>query len=261
MGSREFQANLQWTPENQVSSSGLSVIKQEKEHLPFPIQGLSKQQQKHFHFPRASFPTYVNKGNNNNTFSATNSSSTPAYAKPQHQDLLIRPISVHQSIGATQLRPGTHSISMMNAPNTERKSFLGEPRRTVTHTTSNSMTQQNSVQWQSPPNKEQRNIPADHFPELQCKSQISSPSISVQGGCTVGTSKDLRSSRMGFSTSATDGPSNFRSTPMSAQVDTSSSVILLYPPLNHVQTQICMSSHSLIYMCTHYVYVNLNLFW
>ncbi|XP_019152984.1 PREDICTED: transcription initiation factor TFIID subunit 4b-like [Ipomoea nil] len=230
MESRECQADLQRTPENQVSSSGLSAIKQE-EHLPFPIQGLSKQQQQHLHFPRASFSTYVNKGNNNNTCSATNSSSTPAYAKPQHQDLHIRPICAQQSIGATQLRPGTYSMNMINSPNTERKGSLGEPRRAVTHTPSNSMAQQNSVQWQSSTNKEQRNIPVDHFPELQHKSQISSPSISVQGGSTVGTSKDLQSSRMGFSTSASDGPSNFRSTPMSAQVDTSSLLNSCKPPV------------------------------
>nr|GMC50498.1 transcription initiation factor TFIID subunit 4B-like isoform X1 [Ipomoea batatas] len=230
MESRECQADFQGTPENQVSSSGLSAIKQE-EHLPFPIQGLSKQQQQqqHLHFPRASFSTYL-KGNNNNTCSATNSSSTPAYAKPQHQDLLIRPIA-HQNIGATQLRPGTYSMNMINSPNTERKGSLGEPKRAVTHTTSNSMAQQNSVQWQSSINKEQRNIPVDHFPELQHKSQISSPSISVQGGSTVGTSKELQSSRMGFSSSASDGPSNFRSTPMSAQVDTSSLLNSCKPPV------------------------------
>ncbi|XP_031119972.1 transcription initiation factor TFIID subunit 4b-like [Ipomoea triloba] len=228
MESRECQADFQGTPENQVSSSGLSAIKQE-EHLPFPIQGLSKQQQQHLHFPRASFSTYL-KGNNNNTCSATNSSSTPAYAKPQHQDLLIRPIA-HQNIGATQLRPGTYSMNMINSPNTERKGSLGEPKRAVTHTTSNSMAQQNSVQWQSSTNKEQRNIPVDHFPEPQHKSQISSPSISVQGGSTVGTSKELQSSRMGFSSSASDGPSNFRSTPMSAQVDTSSLLNSCKPPV------------------------------
>nr|GLL18283.1 transcription initiation factor TFIID subunit 4b-like [Ipomoea trifida] len=228
MESRECQADFQGTPENQVSSSGLSAIKQE-EHLPFPIQGLSKQQQQHLHFPRASFSTYL-KGNNNNTCSATNSSSTPAYAKPQHQDLLIRPIA-HQNIGATQLRPGTYSMNMINSPNTERKGSLGEPKRAVTHTTSNSMAQQNSVQWQSSTNKEQRNIPVDHFPELQHKSQISSPSISVQGGSTVGTSKELQSSRMGFSSSASDRPSNFRSTPMSAQVDTSSLLNSCKPPV------------------------------
>nr|GMC54327.1 transcription initiation factor TFIID subunit 4B-like isoform X1 [Ipomoea batatas] len=228
MESRECQADFQGTPENQVSSSGLSAIKQE-EHLPFPIQRLSKQQQQHLHFPRASFSTYL-KGNNNNTCSATNSSSTPAYAKPQHKDLLIRPIA-HQSIGATQLRPGTYSMNMINSPNTERKGSLGEPKRAVTHTTSNSMAQQNSVQWQSSTNKEQRNIPVDHFPELQHKSQISSPSISVQGGSTVGTSKELQSSRMGFSSSASDGPSNFRSTLMSAQLDTSSLLNSCKPPV------------------------------
>nr|GMD89165.1 transcription initiation factor TFIID subunit 4B-like isoform X1 [Ipomoea batatas]GMD89166.1 transcription initiation factor TFIID subunit 4B-like isoform X1 [Ipomoea batatas] len=241
----EHQADLHGVPGNQVSSSSLSAIKQEREHPPFPpLQGLNNHQQKHLHFSQASIPPYANMGNNYHPYSATNTSSMPTPLKPQPQDPHMRPISAHQSIGANQLGSGTQTMNMINTPKfDQRQNSYAEPRRSITHMTSSSIAQQGSVHWQSSSNKERRSIlpppmmnvkaePTDQLHDQQHKSQLSSPSFTpVQnepGASTLGTSNDesfdMPSTSMGFLTAGHRVAQNLPSNPMPTQVDTSNSL-------------------------------------
>lgn len=243
----EHQADLHGVPGNQVSSSSLSAIKQEREHPPFPLQGLNNHQQKHLHFSQASIPPYANMGNNYHPYSATNTSSMPTPLKSQPQDPHMRPISSHQSIGATQLGSGTQTMNMINTPKfDQRPNSYGEPRRSITQMTSSSITQQGSVHWQSSSNKERRSIlpppmmnvkaePTEQLHDQQHKSQLSSPSFTpVQnepGASTLGTSNDesfdMPSTSMGFLTAGHRVAQNLGSNSMPSQVDTSNSVVSL----------------------------------
>ncbi|CAH9053820.1 unnamed protein product [Cuscuta europaea] len=230
----DHQPDLHGLLGSQVSSSNLAAIKQEREHPTYPLQGVSNNQPKHFHFPQASFSPFANMGNNYHPYSATNTSSMSTPLKSQPQDQHLRP---------TQLGPGSQTMNMMTTPKFDRQNSFGEPRRPVAHMISGSIAQQSSAHWQSAGNKERRSIlqppmmnvkaePTDHLHDQQHKSQLpSTPFTPVQnesGPSTLGTSNDetfdVQSSTMGFSTAGQRVAQNSVPISMPSQVDTSNSL-------------------------------------
>lgn len=228
----DHHTDLHGLPGSQVSTSNLAAIKQEREHPTFPMQGLSNHQQKHFHYPQASFSSFGHMGNNFHPYPPTNTLSMPTPLKSQPQDHHIRP---------TQLGPGSQTMNMITTPKFERQNSLGEQRRPVAQMTS-SISQQGSPHWHSAGNNERRSIlpspminakaePTDQLHDQQLKSQLSSPSFTpVQneaGASTLGTLNDetyVQPSTAGFLTAGqrvaqTSGPI---STP--SHVDTSNSI-------------------------------------
>nr|XP_009793398.1 PREDICTED: transcription initiation factor TFIID subunit 4b-like isoform X3 [Nicotiana sylvestris]XP_016491721.1 PREDICTED: transcription initiation factor TFIID subunit 4b-like isoform X3 [Nicotiana tabacum] len=242
----ENQADLRGAQGNQMPSSSLIAVKQERDHSPFPIQGLNRQQQQHLHFSQASFPTFPSAGNNYSAYSASNlNSSTTQPLKQQSDDAQMRQFSAQQNRNATQLGVPTQAVGMMSAPKFEKQNTFGEAKRLPCgslNIPTTSRTQQPSVQWQQSANKEQRSIlsspmtnlksePIDHFHDQLQRSQLS-PFSSVQveqGNSTSESSKDEsieQISRIGLSTTSMK-PSNLASSSMSSQMDTSTLVIFL----------------------------------
>lgn len=243
----ENQADLRGAQGNQMPSSSLIAVKQERDHSPFPIQGLNRQQQQHLHFSQASFPTFPSAGNNYSAYSASNlNSSTTQPLKQQSDDAQMRQFSAQQNRNATQLGVPTQAMGMMSAPKFEKQNTFGEAKRLPCgslNIPTTSRTQQPSVQWQQSANKEQKSIlsspvtnlksePIDHFHDQLQRSQLS-PFSSVQveqGNSTSESSKDEsieQTSRIGLSTTTSMKPSNSASSFMSSQMDTSTLVIFL----------------------------------
>ncbi|VFQ99066.1 unnamed protein product [Cuscuta campestris] len=191
----DHHTDLHGLPGGQVSTSNLAAIKQEREHPTFPMQGLNNHQQKHFHYPQASFSSFGHMGNNFHPYPPTNTLSMPTPIKSQPQDHHIRP---------TQLGPGSQTMNMTTTPKFERQNSLGEQRRPAAQMTS-SISQQGSPHWQSAGNNERRSIlpspminakaePTDQLHDQQLKSQLSSPSFTPAqnepGASTLGTLND-----------------------------------------------------------------------
>ncbi|XP_049390850.1 transcription initiation factor TFIID subunit 4b isoform X2 [Solanum stenotomum] len=237
----ENQADLRGAQGSQMPSSGLTAVKQERDHTPFPIQGLNRQQQQHLHFSQASFPTFANAGNNYSAYSASNvNSSTTQPLKQQSDDAQMRQISVQQNRNATQFGVPTQAMGIMSAPKFEKQNTFGEAKRLPgggLNISSTSRIQQTSVQWQPSANKEQKSIlsspmtnpkpePIDHFHDQLHRSQLS-PFSSVQvdqGNSTSESSRDEsieQTSRIGLSSTTSMKPSNSASSSMSSHMDTS----------------------------------------
>ncbi|XP_015158298.1 transcription initiation factor TFIID subunit 4b isoform X2 [Solanum tuberosum] len=237
----ENQADLRGAQGSQMPSSGLTSVKQERDHTPFPIQGLNRQQQQHLHFSQASFPTFANAGNNYSAYSASNvNSSTTQPLKQQSDDAQMRQISVQQNRNATQFGVPTQAMGIMSAPKFEKQNTFGEAKRLPgggLNISSTSRIQQTSVQWQPSANKEQKSIlsspmtnpkpePIDHFHDQLHRSQLS-PFSSVQvdqGNSTSESSRDEsieQTSRIGLSSTTSMKPSNSASSSMSSHMDTS----------------------------------------
>ncbi|OIT22783.1 PREDICTED: transcription initiation factor TFIID subunit 4b isoform X2 [Nicotiana attenuata] len=261
----ENQADLRGAQGNQMPSSSLIAVKQERDHSPFPIQGLNRQQQQHLHFSQASFPTFPNAGNNYSAYSASNvNSSTTQPLKQQSDDAQMRQFSAQQNRNVTQLGVPTQAMGMMSAPKFEKQNTFGEAKRLPggsLNIPSTSRIQQPSVQWQQSANKEQKSIlsspmtnlksePIDHFHDQLQRSQLS-PFSSVQveqGNSTSESSKDEsieQISRIGLSTTTSMKPSNSASSSMSSQMDTSTllssratSVTSLLGPGNNGKTPV-----------------------
>lgn len=233
-------ANNPQTPEShgvqvsQMSSSSFSAVKQEKE-LPFPVQGLSKQQQQHMHFSQAPFPAYGSTGPTYHPYSGSNLNSSAQSLKQKLHDSEMTQVPLHSRIGETQL--GTLSQTSSSEP---KRLQLGGG--TLSHMTNNSPSQQHSVHWPSSTNKEHKigalssmtyvkQEQIDHANEQQQKSQLSTrqglsslSSVQVeQGNANPGNLRDesfeLQSSRMGFSTSTNMMPSNPTSSSVTALLD------------------------------------------
>lgn len=236
----ENQADLRGAQGSQMPSSSLTVVKQERDRTPFPIQGLNRQQQ-HLHFSQASFPTFSNAGNNYSAYSASNlNSSTTQPLKQQSDDAQMRQISAQQNRNATQFGVPTQAMGMMTASKFEKQNTFGETKRLPgggLNISSTSRIQQTSVQWQLSANKEQKSIlsspmtnpkpePIDHFHDQLQRSQLS-PFSSVQvdqGNSTSESSKDEsieQTSRIGLSTTTSMKPSIPASSSMSSHMDTS----------------------------------------
>ncbi|KAH0683925.1 hypothetical protein KY285_022633 [Solanum tuberosum] len=237
----ENQADLRGAQGSQMPSSGLTSVKQERDHTPFPIQGLNRQQQQHLHFSQASFPTFANAGNNYSAYSASNvNSSTTQPLKQQSDDAQMRQISVQQNRNATQFGVPTQAMGIMSAPKFEKQNTFGEAKRLPgggLNISSTSRIQQTSVQWKPSANKEQKSIlsspmtnpkpePIDHFHDQLHRSQLS-PFSSVQvdqGNSTSESSRDEsieQTSRIGLSSTTSMKPSNSASSSMSSHMDTS----------------------------------------
>ncbi|KAL3340373.1 hypothetical protein AABB24_028819 [Solanum stoloniferum] len=237
----ENQVDLRGAQGSRMPSSGLTAVKQERDHTPFPSQGLNRQQQQHLHFSQASFPTFANAGNNYSAYSASNvNSSTTQPLKQQSDDAQMRQISAQQNRNATQFGVPTQAMGIMSAPKFEKQNTFGEAKRLPgggLNISSTSRIQQTSVQWQPSANKEQKSIlslpmtnpkpePIDHFHDQLQRSQLS-PFSSVQvdqGNSTSESSRDEsieQTSRIGLSSTTSMKPSNSASSSMSSHMDTS----------------------------------------
>ncbi|XP_015159166.1 transcription initiation factor TFIID subunit 4b-like isoform X2 [Solanum tuberosum] len=206
----ESQADLRGAQGSQMPSSSLTAVKQERDHTPFPIQGLNRQLQQHLHFSQ------------------------------QSDDAQMRQISVQQNRNATQFGVPTQAMGIMSAPKFEKQNTFGEAKRLPgggLNISSTSRIQQTSVQWQPSANKEQKSIlsspmtnpkpePIDHFHDQLHRSQLS-PFSSVQvdqGNSTSESSRDEsieQTSRIGLSSTTSMKPSNSASSSMSSHMDTS----------------------------------------
>lgn len=206
----ENQADLRGAQGSQMPSSSLTAVKQERDHTPFPIQGLNRQLQQHLHFSQ------------------------------QSDDAQMRQISVQQNRNATQFGVPTQAMGIMSAPKFEKQNTFGEAKRLPgggLNISSTSRIQQTSVQWQPSANKEQKSIlsspmtnpkpePIDHFHDQLQRSQLS-PFSSVQvdqGNSTSESSRDEsieQTSRIGLSSTTSMKPSNSASSSMSSHMDTS----------------------------------------
>ncbi|KAJ7949941.1 transcription initiation factor TFIID subunit 4b-like [Quillaja saponaria] len=138
----------------QLQSSRSNTVNQEKERSSIDIQGLTKQQQQHLHFPSMS-----GSGGNYNLYSGTNASSSTSSLRPQTHDSQLRQIPQHQSMGLNQFGGPTQGMNIMNVPNSERKLSNSNPKRvqggSVSSVVNNSASQQTSIPWQSSTKKEQ----------------------------------------------------------------------------------------------------------
>lgn len=206
----ENQADLRGAQGSQMPSSSLTAVKHERDHTPFPIQGLNRQLQQHLHFSQ------------------------------QSDDAQMRQISVQQNRNATQFGVPTQAMGIMSAPKFEKQNTFGEAKRLPgggLNISSTSRIQQTSVQWQPSANKEQKSIlsspmtnpkpePIDHFHDQLQRSQLS-PFSSVQvdqGNSTSESSRDEsieQTSRIGLSSTTSMKPSNSASSSMSSHMDTS----------------------------------------
>ncbi|KAG5629608.1 hypothetical protein H5410_001325 [Solanum commersonii] len=206
----ENQADLRGAQGSQMPSSSLTAVKQERDHTPFPIQGLNRQLQQHLHFSQ------------------------------QSDDAQMRQISVQQNRNATQFGVPTQAMGIMSSPKFEKQNTFGEAKRLPgggLNISSTSRIHQTSVQWQPSANKEQKSIlsspmtnpkpePIDHFHDQLQRSQLS-PFSSVQvdqGNSTSESSRDEsieQTSRIGLSSTTSMKPSNSASSSMSSHMDTS----------------------------------------
>ncbi|KAH0728690.1 hypothetical protein KY284_004555 [Solanum tuberosum] len=206
----ENQADLRGAQGSQMPSSSLTAVKHERDHTPFPIQGLNRQLQQHLHFSQ------------------------------QSDDAQMRQISVQQNRNATQFGVPTQAMGIMSAPKFEKQNTFGEAKRLPgggLNISSTSRIHQTSVQWQPSANKEQKSIlsspmtnpkpePIDHFHDQLQRSQLS-PFSSVQvdqGNSTSESSRDEsieQTSRIGLSSTTSMKPSNSASSSMSSHMDTS----------------------------------------
>ncbi|KAL3379769.1 hypothetical protein AABB24_000465 [Solanum stoloniferum] len=206
----ENQDDLRGAQGSQMPSSSLTAVKQERDHTPFPIQGLNRQLQQHLHFSQ------------------------------QSDDAQMRQISVQQNRNATQFGVPTQAMGIMSAPKFEKQNTFGEAKRLPgggLNISSTSRIHQTSVQWQPSANKEQKSIlsspmtnpkpePIDHFHDQLQRSQLS-PFSSVQvdqGNSTSESSRDEsieQTSRIGLSSTTSMKPSNSASSSMSSHMDTS----------------------------------------
>ncbi|CAN4092135.1 unnamed protein product [Withania somnifera] len=237
----ENQVDVRGARGNQIPSSSLTAVKQERDSTPFPIQGLNRQQQQHLHFSQASFPTFSNAGNSYSAYSASNlNPSATQHLKQQSDDAQMRQISAQQNRNATQFGVPTQSMGMMSASKFEKQNTFGETKRLPgggLNISSTSRIQQTSVQWQPSANKEQKSMlsspvtnpkpePIDHFHDQLQRSQLR-PFSSVQvdqGNSTLESSKDEsveQASRIVLSTTTSMKPSNSASSSMSSHMDTS----------------------------------------
>lgn len=242
----ENQADLRGAQGSQMPSSTLTVVKQERDQTPFPIQGLNRQQQHHLHFSQASFPTFSNAGNNYSAYSASNvNSSTTQALKQQSDDAQMRQISAQQNRNATQFGVPTQAMGMMSAPKFEKQNTFSEAKRLPgggLNISSTSRIQQTSVQWQPSANKEQKSIlsspmtnpkpePIDHFHDQLQRPQLSAFSVQVdQVNSNPESSRDEsieQTSRIGLSATTSMKPSNSALSSMSSHMDTSTLVSFL----------------------------------
>ncbi|CAN4122581.1 unnamed protein product [Withania somnifera] len=236
----ENQPDVRGARGNQMPS-GLTAVKQERDHTSFPIQGLNRQQQQHLHFSQASFPSFSNAGNNYSAYSTSNlNSSTTQPPKQQSDDAQMRQISAQQNRNAMQFGVPTQAMGMMSASKFEKQNTFGETKRLPGGSLNMSCTsriQQTSVQWQPSANKEQKSIlsspmtnpkpePIDHFHDQPQRSQLT-PFSSVQvdqGNSTLESSKDEsieQASRIVLSTTTSAKPSNSAPSSMSSHMDSS----------------------------------------
>ncbi|KAF8377624.1 hypothetical protein HHK36_031006 [Tetracentron sinense] len=234
---------------NQMSSSSMNTVKQEKELPTIPIQGLNNQQQQHVNLPQTSFPVYGGTVGNYlaHAYSRPPDSGVATSLKPQTQVSQMRqgPL-VHQGMVSTQLEGATQPRNMMSAPKYEMQNSISEPKRmlggSISHLTNNSAKQQNPILWQPSMNKEQKSgalspmayvkqEPDDQISELQYKSQCSAPQGSSFGAVQVDQgnaalpatikyeSLGKQSSRMAFSTSKSMMPTNLVPSSMTSQLE------------------------------------------
>ncbi|KAL2940856.1 Transcription initiation factor TFIID subunit 4b [Bienertia sinuspersici] len=89
------------------------------------IQGLSKQQQQHLHFPQSSYSMY----GPNSYFSSSNVSTPSALAKPQSYDPQIRPGQIQQGFGSAHGDGSSQAMNVINTPKIERQNSHSEPKR------------------------------------------------------------------------------------------------------------------------------------
>ncbi|KAJ0025832.1 hypothetical protein Pint_08666 [Pistacia integerrima] len=228
---------------SQMASSSPSTVNQERERSSVPVQGLNKQQQQHLHFPQTSFPMYGSGGGNYHPYSATNVNPPGSSLKPHPHDSQMRQISHHQNTGSASSGGASQALSTINVPKFERQNSINEPGKvqggSISHFTNSSTSQQNTVPWQPPTNKEHNSgplssmayvkpEPVDQGIDQQHKSLPSTPQgLSVapveQGNAVPGTMKDeafeKQSPRIGFPTSTSMLPSNSVSPSTTKQQD------------------------------------------
>lgn len=192
--------------EGQMPSSTANIVNQERDRASISAHGQTKQQQ-HLHLPQSSFPMYGSTVGNYHPYSGSNVPAMGSGVKPQPHELQMRPISQHQSIGATQFGGSTQAMNMANMPKFDRQGSISDPNRVqsgaMSHLPNKATLPQNSVPWQASANKEQISAPTDNVKkepveaasEQQHKSQLSnyqgsSATPAEQGKAVLGNAKD-----------------------------------------------------------------------
>ncbi|KNA09321.1 hypothetical protein SOVF_154680 isoform A [Spinacia oleracea] len=149
-----------------------------------PIQGLSKQQQQHLHFPQGSFPMYG--ASSYHPFPGTNVSTPSTMVKAQPNDPQLRQGQLHQGFGSSIGDGTSQAMNVMSTPKVERQSSSNEPKRLPGVTMANMATPimpHNPVPWQvskeqninaSPNMSYVKQEPSDQALEKQPKPKISS---------------------------------------------------------------------------------------
>ncbi|XP_050235742.1 transcription initiation factor TFIID subunit 4b [Mercurialis annua] len=237
----EHQPDSHGLQVSQLSSSSANILGQDRERTSASVTGHSKQhhqQQQHLHFPQNSFPMYGgNSGGTYHTYSGTNINTSGSSMKPQPHDLQMRQMS-HPTSGSTQIGGSTQAMNMMNMrPNsvTENRVQSGS----MSQFTNKSAMQPLLVPHQLPTNKEQGSVPfqsinyvkqepTEQSTDHQQKPLLSNPhGLSVvpaeQGNVVIGNLKneplEKQSSKVGFPTPSSMGPSNSVSPSIPTQMD------------------------------------------
>ncbi|XP_021770139.1 transcription initiation factor TFIID subunit 4b-like isoform X2 [Chenopodium quinoa] len=153
------------------------------------IQGLSKQQQQHLHFPQSSFPMYG--ASSYLPYTNTNVSTPSTLAKPQPHDPQVKQGQLHQGFGAAYGDGTSQAMNVMTTPKVERQNSFNDPKKVPGVTTANmptSVTQHTSVPWQV--SKEQKigtspNISyVKQEPSEQALERLPKPQVSSSQGPT-----------------------------------------------------------------------------
>lgn len=138
---------------SQLPSSSSNPVSQETERSSMHIQGLSKQQQQHLHFPSA----YGSTGSNYNPYSGMTSSSA-ASLKAQPHDSHLRQIP-HQNIGPNHLGGATQGMNVIGMTKPDRQNSINDTKRmpggSLSPIVNNTASQQTPNTWQTSTNKEQ----------------------------------------------------------------------------------------------------------
>ncbi|GAB2246679.1 hypothetical protein Droror1_Dr00002172 [Drosera rotundifolia] len=189
------------------------------------MQGLTKMQQQHFHFPPNSLP--IDGSSNSNPYPATNVNA-PTKLLKQPYDIPMRQAQHHQGLGLTQL--GGQTKNMMSGPMLEKQNVPIDsnklPSGSFPQRESNVAMQQDRIPWQAMSSNEQRpgsfssgpyvkREPVDQTNDHHAKVPLHSsqgptpnsfgPPVHEQGNALHGAST-FESSRTAFSTSISTPP-------------------------------------------------------
>lgn len=174
------QSTLLGHPPAQVPSTGVSVVKQEREVSLVSVQAVNKQQQLSQHSP-SSLPMYGATVTNFNSQILPRPAGTSSVVsrKSQIQDSQMRQLTPQ---GILPIHPGpSQPANIMNTSKYDVQSAVTEPSRhggTVSHFTSHLSTQQSQPSRQSSASKEQKAISLSTTPFV--KQEVAEQAIELE---------------------------------------------------------------------------------